>query len=60
MKLPIPEIRENGPLPYITDIDWAEVQLAIERYACRIGKRQLNESEKQQAWLEHILEKYGS
>ena len=59
MKLPIPEIRGDR-FPYIIDTDVVEIQLALEEYAKRVGRGELSEAEKRQAWLLHVLEKYGS
>lgn len=62
MKIPIPETRENGPHPYIIDTRVVEIQLALEEYAKSLGKgvSVLSEGEKKQAWMNHVLEKYGS
>ncbi len=60
MKLPTPETREYG-FPHIIDTDGVEVQRAMIAYAKALEKEVsvLSEAEKREAWMSHILEKYG-
>jgi hypothetical protein len=60
MKLPTPEKREYG-FPHTIDTDGVEVQRTMIAYAEALGKEVgvLSEAKKREAWLSHILEKYG-